>query len=167
MSAPTPCRDWDLRALLGHMNDSLLTLHEAIAVGRLGLDPAPRPADPGADYGDPVLDPVGTLRNRACRMMAAWVAVDGPDAVSIGDRALPSRIVAATGAVEVAVHGWDVARACGVVRPLPAELAEQLLVLCRLLVDDDDRPARFGTPVQVPPYAGAGDRLLAFLGRTP
>ena len=28
---PTPCREWDLRALLLHMNDSLLTLHQAIA----------------------------------------------------------------------------------------------------------------------------------------
>ena len=28
MGAPTPCAGWTLRALLGHMNDSLRTLHE-------------------------------------------------------------------------------------------------------------------------------------------
>jgi uncharacterized protein (TIGR03086 family) len=177
MVAPTPCDGWDLRALLAHMNESLLTLHEAIAVGHLDLDipdhgnpdldRAAGPGDPDAHYGDPVLDPVSTLRSRACRMMAAWVAVDGPGEITIADRGLAPGIVAATGAVEVAVHGWDVARACGAARPLPAELAEQLIGLCRLVVDGDDRPARFGTPVAVPPYAGPSDQLLAFLGRTP
>jgi uncharacterized protein (TIGR03086 family) len=167
MAGPTPCEAWDLRALLAHMNDSLLTLHEAIAVGHLDLDPAGGPGDPDAHYGDPELDPVGTLRSRACRMMAAWVAADGPAEVTVADRGLASGIVAATGAVEVAVHGWDVARACGAVRPLPAGLAAHLAGVCRLVVDDDDRPTRFGTPVPVLPGAGPSDRLLAFLGRRP
>jgi uncharacterized protein (TIGR03086 family) len=186
MSNPTPCVEWDLRALLHHMNDSLLALQEAIAVGRVGLDPAGDCADwagdcpdwagdcgdpardcgdPAGDCGDPAGDPVATLRNRACRMIGAWANARGPGEISIADRRLTSGIVAATGAVEVAVHGWDVARACGEVRDIPPALAEELLELCTLLVDDTDRPERFAARVDLPRPAGPSDRLVAFLGR--
>jgi len=160
MSNPTPCREWDLRTLLLHMNDSLLALHEAITVGHVGLDPA-------GDYGDPAVDPVATLRNRSCRMIGAWANACRPGEISIADRRLTSDIVAATGAVEVAVHGWDIARACGPDRPIPPALAEELLDLCPLLVSDADRLTRFAARVDVPPLAGPSDRLVAFLGRRP
>jgi uncharacterized protein (TIGR03086 family) len=160
MSNPTPCRGWDVRALLLHMNDSLLALHEAIALGCVGLDPA-------GDYGDCAVDPVATLRNRACQMIGAWANARGPGEISIADRALSPGIVAATGAVEVAVHGWDVSRACGRDRPVPPALAEELLELCPLFVSGADRPARFAAPVEVSPLASPGDRLVAFLGRRP
>ena len=75
--------------------------------------------------------------------------------------------MAAAGAVEVAVHGWDVARACGADRPVPVALAEELLALCAVFVDDGDRPHRFGPEVRIDPHAPAGDRLLALLGRQP
>ena len=162
MAAPTPCAAWTLRMLLLHMNDSLQTLHEAVASGHVRLA-----ADPAADYGDAIADPVGTLRNRACRMIGAWAALRGPARISVADAALPAGLVAATGAVEVAVHGWDVGRACGTTRPLPRSLATDLLPLVRLLVDDTDRPHRFAAPEDVRPDATAGDHLLAHLGRRP
>jgi uncharacterized protein (TIGR03086 family) len=164
MAARTPCADWDLRTLLLHMNHSLLTLHQAVAAGHLDLDAA---ADPDGDYGDPAVDPVASLRNRACRMIGAWAGPGGPAEITVADRRLAAGLVAATGAVEVAVHGWDVARACGQDRSIPPALAEELHDLCLLLVDDDDRPQRFGARVEVPATAVAGDRLLALLGRTP
>ena len=164
MAARTPCTAWDLRTLLLHMNHSLLTLHQAVAAGHLDLDAA---GDPAADYGDPAVDPVASLRNRACRMVGAWAGSEGPTEITINDRRLAAGFVAATGAVEVAVHGWDVARACGQDRQLPPALAEELYELCLLLVDDSDRPHRFGLQVAVPAAAVAGDRLLALLGRTP
>ena len=75
--------------------------------------------------------------------------------------------MAAAGAVEVAVHGWDVARSAGRGRPLPAELAAELLALAPLLVSAADRPARFADPVAVSARATAGERLVAYLGRRP
>ncbi|MGZ4616506.1 MAG: TIGR03086 family metal-binding protein [Actinomycetes bacterium] len=168
MSNPTPCREWDLRALLLHMNDSLLALYEAIAVGHLGLDPPGADGDPAGDHGDPTADPVASLRDRACRMIGAWAAAPpAPGEIPIADRVLSPSIVAATGAVEVAVHGWDVARACGHDRPVPPQLAEELLELCPLFVRAADRPTRFAPRVHVSPLASPSDRLLAFLGRSP
>ena len=162
MAAPTPCAGWSLRALLLHMNDSLQTLHEAIACGHVDLV-----AHPAADYGDPVDDPVGTLRSRACGMIGAWATDRGPTHITIADSGMPAGLVAATGAVEVAVHGWDVARSCGMSRPVPAPLAAELLPLVQLIVDDTDRPHRFAAAEGVRPTATASDHLLAYLGRHP
>lgn len=159
MANPTPCAGWDLRALLRHMNDSLLAVHEAVAAGEVGLDPPPDAADSG--------DLVGVLRNRGCRILGAWVNADDPGQVAIADRALTPTILVATAAIEVAVHGWDVACACGQDRPIPAALAVELLELCPLFVSDADRVSRFDASVPVPPGAPASDQLVAYLGRDP
>jgi uncharacterized protein (TIGR03086 family) len=157
MGAPSPCRDWDLQELLHHMNDSLAALHEAVEVRHVALAPP-------VTYGDPVTDPVSTLRDRACSMLGSWANAD-TELVSVATYPLTAGVVTATGAVEVTVHGWDVAHACGRVRPIPDQLAEELLPLAELLVSENDRPARFATAVPVPPWAGPAERLLAYLGR--
>jgi uncharacterized protein (TIGR03086 family) len=159
LSRPTPCPEWDLRELLAHMNDSLLALYDALSLGRVGLSPA-------SDPGGLAADPVATLRTRAGQLLGASAGT-AEDLVSVGGCPLPNRIVTCAGAVEVAIHGWDIAQACGPGRPFPPGLAEELLLLSPLLVTAADRPARFAWPVIVPPPASPGDRLLAFLGRAP
>ncbi len=159
LSHPTPCHDWDLRALLRHVNDSLSALHEAVDSGHIDLD-----ADPGID---PDADAVTALRGRACRLLGACTRAERRDEVSVAGLPLTTGIVTSTGAVEIAVHGWDVARSCVRHRPIPAPLAEELLELTPLLVGDADQPARFAAPVDVSPVADPGERLIAFLGRPP
>jgi uncharacterized protein (TIGR03086 family) len=161
----TPCREWDLRALLLHMNESLQALHEAIAVGHLELDPSLDVTDVYADYGDPMRDPVASLRNRACHMVGAWMSPSAPHVMSIADRCVAADVVAAAGAIEVTVHGWDVAAACGSDRPIPEALARHLLDLCDVFVDETDRPHRFGEQQTAEAEASAANRLLARLGR--
>jgi uncharacterized protein (TIGR03086 family) len=157
LSAPTPCRSWDLRALLEHLDESLTALHEAAALGRVWRTvPEPRPPT----------DPVAAVRDRASRLLGEWAGTRHTGA-TVGDAGLTTAILATAGAVEVAVHGWDVARTVGSRRPLPAALAEEMLALTPYLVSDADRPVRFAAPVAVPAHAPAADRLLAFLGRRP
>lgn len=157
LTAPTPCSRWDLLALLRHMNDALAAFTEAAAIGYVDLVPV-RGTDPGAEL-------VERLKGRACALLAAWAHHPGPGPVAVADRELRSDLLAAAGALEIAVHGWDVARACGVDRPLPPALALELLDVVPLLVRDGDRPHRFADPVDVPPHASPGTRLLAALGR--
>jgi uncharacterized protein (TIGR03086 family) len=161
MGAATPCAGWDLRALLGHMDDSLASLHEAGSVGRVRLTGSP-PAD---------VDPVGALRSRACQLLAEWSTAEelpgGRTDVLVHGRPLTSSVLTSAGALEVAVHGWDVAVACGSHRPLPEPLARHLLSLAPALVADADRPARFAPAVEPPVDATRGERLLAYLGRQP
>ncbi|MEV5326045.1 maleylpyruvate isomerase N-terminal domain-containing protein [Nonomuraea sp. NPDC052634] len=129
----------------------------------------PAPQDgPGNSTGHPGLrNPALLLRDSATEVLGRWVALAGDDLVAVGDRHLTRPMVAAVGAIEVAVHGWDVAMACGERRPLPPLLAEELLDLARLFVTAEERFVRFAPPLAVPPHAPAHDHLLAYLGRDP
>lgn len=160
MTWPTPCAEWDLRALLGHMDDSLTALYEAAELGYVDPHP-PGTAEVSAASAVPA------LRNRACRLLGAWAQAEERALISIAGCPLTLRVVAGAGALEVAVHGWDVAWACGRDRPIPAEFAEELLQVAPLVVGPADRPVRFAPPVETDPRADPGSQLVAFLGRSP
>ena len=109
-------------------------------------------------------DLVALLRTRATRLLSAWTNANSAGPVFVAGSPLTAGIVTSTGALEIAVHGWDVAGACGASRPIPAALAEELLELARFFVTGEDRPARFAAPVR-PRTSSPGDVLLAYLGR--
>ncbi len=162
--APTPCDRWDLLALLRHMDDSLAAFTDAADIGYVDLAPVP-----AHDASDREPERVAAAWSRccacACALLAAWAHHSGGGDVSVCDRGLRSDLLAAAGSLEIAVHGWDVAQACGVDRPLPAALALELLDVVPLFVSDADRPARFAQPVDVPLHSRPSTRLLAALGR--
>ena len=161
LTRPTPCAEWDLEALLAHLARSMADLESAFSTGHLDLDPR-EPAAPEPDGGDAV----EVLRDRAANLLFACYAHHGPDRfVLVGGLPLPAGIVACTGAVEIAVHGWDVSAARGRGGPIPPALATRMLRLGPLLVTG--REGLFGRPVQVPAQASPGDRLVAYLGRIP
>ena len=157
LSVPTPCHGWDLHALLRHMNDSLAAFTEAADIGYVDLVPV-RSDEPGELLVD-------RLKGRACALLAAWSHHPGTGSVAVSDRVLRSDLLAAAGSLEIAVHGWDVAQACGVDRPLPAAFALELLDVVPMVVGDADRPGRFADPVDGPLHSRPSTRLLAALGR--
>jgi uncharacterized protein (TIGR03086 family) len=165
MALPTPCPHWDLARLLSHLCESMADLEAALRTGRLDLD-----GPPGRTGGDPV----EALRDRAAELLCAGYCYGGPERfVAVGGLPIPAGVVACTGAVEIAVHGWDVSatraragRAGGVREtPIPAALATRMLRLGPLLVAG--REGLFGVPVEVPAQASPGDRLVGYLGRHP
>ncbi|MFA1545296.1 maleylpyruvate isomerase family mycothiol-dependent enzyme [Actinomadura chokoriensis] len=151
----TPCAAWDLEMLVLHLADSLAALHEGMAAGRVGT--APGPVEPSGD-------PVSALRVRAVRLLRASAALG---AVAVEDRRLAGEMLTGAGAIEVAVHGWDIAQATGDARPIPPVLAGDLLAVCPLVLPDPPRRPLFADPVEPAPGAGPGDRLVAHLGRRP
>lgn len=155
---PTPCTGWNVAALLAHLDDSLTALRDAVDLGAIELE-ATRP-----DLGP---RPAATVRDHAGAVLGTWVNAEGSHAVTVGGCPLATGLVAAAGALELAVHGWDLAVACGDTRPIPPGLASELLELAPLLVTPADRPVRFAPPVAVSSLATPGDRLVAFLGRRP
>ena len=195
LSGPTPCANWDLRELLGHVTDSLEALCEGLGTGRVGLSAptggefaAPASGAHGAAALDdaafsvaaldavalnaaavaPLDDPVASLRGQAARLRGVWAAAAGPrQPVLIADCPLDQRIVLGVGAVEIAVHGWDICRASGLRRPIPPALAVELAGVCALAVTAETRYPAFAAPVAVPSRACPSDHLVAFLGRDP
>ena len=161
MTLPTPCTDWDLAMLLAHLSGSMADLETAIRTGILDME---RPPD------NAVGDPVEILRDQAAQLLCALYGYDGAVRfVAVAGLPVPAGLVACTGAVEIAVHGWDVAAArggaCRLIPPIPAVLATRMLGLCPLVVAG--REGLFAGPVEVPAEASPGDRLVGFLGRDP
>jgi uncharacterized protein (TIGR03086 family) len=161
LSRPTPCRGWDLGMLLRHASESLAAICEGIDAGCIDLYPDVEDADVASD-------PARAFRDRAGRLLGACA---GPgrehEVVHIADRLLPASAMAGAGALEIAMHGWDISRACGRCQPIPRPLATDLLAIAPLLLPGPDRHPLFAAPVSVAPEAGPSDRLAAFLGRTP
>jgi uncharacterized protein (TIGR03086 family) len=160
---PTPCRGWDLRMLLLHACESVAALTEGFDDGSIGLHPSE------ADRGM-AADPAQILRDRAVTLLGACrFAGQEPDpcraVISVGGCPLAAGVLIAAGALEIAVHGWDISQACGRREPIPHLLAVQLLHVAPLLVAVDDRDPLFAAPRSVAAGAGPSDKLTAFLGR--
>ena len=161
MALPTPCPGWDLGTLLVHLSDSIADLETAVRTGHLDLE---RPGNPPA--WPPAGNPVDVLRDRAAELLSVSYCYVGPERfVAVGGLPVPVGLVVCTGAVEIAVHGWDVSSALGACAPIPAVLATRMLRLCPLLVAGRD--GLFAAPVEVPAQASPGDQLLGYLGRQP
>lgn len=167
LANPTPCRAWDLGQLLAHLDDSLDAFTRA-GDGAVGLA--------RSAVGDDLL---GSVRTRAGDLLGAWLGQrTDPAVVTVAGYPLPAEALLRVGALEIAVHGWDVGQGTGHPRPLPEELARLLLPVARTLVDPADRGLRFGPSLPQPgapqsPSPGPSTsrtssydaELLGFLGR--
>jgi uncharacterized protein (TIGR03086 family) len=157
LTRPTSCQGWDLGTLLRHAVESLAALEEGFGSGRIGLAATP--------YDGPGADPVGTFRTAAGRLLAAWTTAGRRRFIAVAGCPQAAAVTATVGALEIAVHSWDISRACGQHRPIPAALAADLLAVAPLLVPEAGRYPLFAPALPVPPTAPPGDRLVAFLGR--
>ena len=153
---PTPCAEWDLLALLRHMEDSLDAMAQAAHAPRLELVPA-APGEGGR-----------ALLDRLCARARALVGLWHPaplGEVGLGELSLSRELLGAVGALEITLHGWDVAQAIQQPRPIPPGLAMDLWPVARDAITDLDRPVRFGPVLDVPDWAAPQHRLLAQAGR--
>ncbi|MEU8137419.1 maleylpyruvate isomerase N-terminal domain-containing protein [Streptodolium elevatio] len=113
----------------------------------------------------PPRDLLATFRQRARRLPSLWTVT--PRVVGVADRAMPADLMAAAGALEIAVHAWDIARSCRRDLPIPAAVAVELFSVGAVLVPANDRHPFFAPQAKVAVTACPSDRLVAFLGRDP
>ena len=146
--APTPCRDWTLRDLLAHMDDSLDAFTEA-AGGSVALTRGP------------AAHRVTVLQQKACALLGLWSG-QGPPGVRVGGVDLATDLLVATAALEVAVHGWDVHASVGSDIAFPEALARDLLPVVPRVVD----PRHFASPIPPTARSGAVAALLGLVGRS-
>ncbi len=144
---PTPCSDWTVRQLAGHVASGPATWAKMTRGEE--VDWSAIPEVPDGQWGP-------TFRAGADELLAAM-------------RQLPEDQQGQAGfqVAEYAVHSWDLVRGTGADVPLDDSLAETGLAAMRGGLTDENRQGAFGTEVSVPEDAGAYERLAAFSGRDP
>jgi uncharacterized protein (TIGR03086 family) len=153
LSSPTPCPEWDVKALIEHV----MAGNQRV-VERAGGQPAPLPED------------IGTAHPSSAK--AAQMTFTEPRALTRTYQ-LPIGEVSGTLFIELRtsdllVHAWDLAIATGQPTDLDEELAEYVLEFSKQMMNrpglrGDGRP--FGEEQPCGDERPAADRVAAFLGR--
>jgi uncharacterized protein (TIGR03086 family) len=160
---PTPCASWDVRTLVNHLVHDVLQFTEMARGGRY--------APGGADViGD---DWAGAYREAASGLLAAWRrpgALDRTVRLPFGE--MPAGWSVGQQIADLAVHGWDVAKATGQPTDLDPEVGQLALDWGRENLKpqfrgDEASGQSFGPEVTVPDDAPLYDRLAAWFGRDP
>jgi len=161
LSAPTPCTDFDVRALLNHLLFYGPTLAGA---GRKELVPLPA-ADVNLASGDwagtllAVLDDVAS----AWSTQAAW---DGATRM-VGPNEMPAPVIGGMLVGELALHGWDLARATGQTIVLDDALLTYLHEQLSGTAEQGRQMGAYGPEIAVPASASTLDKVLGLTGRDP
>ena len=161
LDLPTPCDEYDVRTLLGHLLTVVARIDLALTGGNpltipvvtTGVDDVPAAwKERRVSLDDTLAD--DAVLGRTCKL--PWGTF--PGAAAIG---------AYTG--ELATHAWDLAKATGRVGLLDQDLAAQVLPMVRRFVPAEGRGGHvpFAPVVPVPDDAAPYDQLAGWQGRQP
>jgi uncharacterized protein (TIGR03086 family) len=162
--SPTPCSEWDVRALLNHMLGAV-HLGQALFAD---TTPAVMVGPGGLPDGDLVgEDPLKAylVATEGLISAASGGALDRPHQTPLGE--MPGAVLGGFITLDIVVHGWDLATATGQEPVLEPDLAEEVLAFAKGFFTDDNRAPRIGPEIPVEANADATARLVAFLGRRP
>jgi uncharacterized protein (TIGR03086 family) len=162
LDAPTPCPDWDLRTLLNHT--ILWTSYsaerrahgESVSEDLMNKDFT---ADPG--FRDDYARQIGQAA-KAWQEPGAWAG----DIGVMGD-ATPAADVGAMLIMEMALHGWDVAKATGQEYALDEAAAEAVRTTVEVQAELFRKYQGFADAIDIPDDATTFDRALRLSGRDP
>ena len=157
---PTPCTEWDVRALVDHLVVEQLwapLLLEGATIADVGdrFD--------GDQLGD---DPVAAWESAAAAAREAFAtpgALRRSVELSYGHR--PADEYCHEMTMDLTVHAWDLARGIGADERLDEELVHDVLGFIEPRVEELVGTGLFAPPVAVGEGADAQTRLLALLGR--
>lgn len=162
LALPTPCTEWDVRALVNHV--IVWTAHSMEARahgGSVGPEVAERDfaAEPGF---------AAAYRAQLDRALAAWAdpAVWDKELPVMGNPT-PAADIAALNLAEMVLHGWDLAVATGQPFTVPGPVAEAAREAVAANAELFRQYKGFADPVPAPPGASALDQALAASGRDP
>ena len=154
-SARTPCTEWAVRDLVGHV----VSVHRQVAAG---LDASAPPA--------PATDP---------DLVAAWrtarseieAALSDPERASapVSGRFAPMPLQDLIGRLlcsDTLVHTWDLARATGQGEELDAPAVTYAFTMLEPADEQIRGPGSFGPKIEPPAGADEQTRFLCFLGRS-
>jgi uncharacterized protein (TIGR03086 family) len=162
LGRPTPCTEWDTRALLNHL--ILWTAYSLEARARGGsVSPELIERDFAAEPGF-----AGAYRAQLDRALAAWSdPAVWQGSLDVMGTATPAADVAALSLAELVLHGWDLAAATGQRYSVSDRAAGAALTAVAAHADLFRKYQGFADPVGVAPGAPVLDRVLALSGRDP
>ena len=167
LTARTPCRDWDVRGVLEHLGWSAVLAQRSATRVPLEHDwstgtPAPFLAGlPGEQWGAAIAEELDVAADTWADI-AAWAGE-----TVLGTTPMPAATVGTLMLAEIALHGWDVARAVGAPYPVPAALGEAVLGAVSATAAMGRDGGWYGPEVPVAADAPAFDRALGLTGRDP
>jgi uncharacterized protein (TIGR03086 family) len=164
LGLPTPCDQYDVRALLSHIVGGL----NRIAIVGEGGDALAIPAR--AD-GVPDDGWLAAYQAAASHARAAWADDAKLDALfEVPWGKVPGRIAISGYVQEITVHGWDLAKATGQPTELDPDLASWVLAVAQRILPPEPRGGEeipFGPVIEAPPGSGLYAQLAGWLGRQP
>jgi uncharacterized protein (TIGR03086 family) len=165
LDQPTPCSDWDVRALLNHVTGGSDMFAEGVSQGALSDERAGELL--GTDrLGDDYQGAFAAATQRALEAFEAPGAAEKMVTLPFGT--MPAGVALNIAIFDVAVHTWDLAKATGQSTALSPEVLEPALAVGTAMIDDNMRnTGMFGPAVSVADDAPTQDRLAAFAGRQP
>lgn len=162
LADPTPCTEYDVRALLSHVVGGINRVAH-VGEGGAALE-VPARVDGVADDGWAAA--YGAAVDRARRAWADDAKLDQTFSLPWGT--VPGRGAIVGYTLEIVTHGWDLATATGQPTELDPAIVEPLLPAARQFMPDTARgEIPFGPVVPAPEGAGPYARLAAWLGRQP
>lgn len=159
---PTPCSEWDVRALVNHVVGANVRYQLLLHGAPTEQIEATRAVD---HLGD---DPLGSFVTTADRVVACFREDGALERIVhhvTGERR--GRELMSMRILDAAVHGWDLARAIGADESLDDELVAFLLTYTAGLDLGPLQGAFAPADADVVPAASAQDQLLHRLGRHP
>jgi uncharacterized protein (TIGR03086 family) len=164
LAAPTPCPDWDVRALVNHL---MFWSHRSELAARKEQAPAGDPLTEDTDI-TATGDWPETLAHQLNEAAVAWStpgATEGDTGLAGGS--MPAKMIAMMMVGELVVHGWDLARATG--QPIETDPAtvETVHEMATSMGEQARAGGVFGPAVEVPDSAPMLDRVLGLSGRDP
>jgi uncharacterized protein (TIGR03086 family) len=151
LDAPTPCDEWDVRALLNH----LLSSQKYFADAPDDESAKPPQGNPPALLGDDAVKQYAEAREKTLGVYRE---------PGVLEKTGPSLGIAF---VDQLVHGWDLAQATGQDATMPEDLAQAALAMVDGRMPDGQRGTFFKPAVPVAEDAPAQDKLLGYGGRQP
>ena len=151
LDAPTPCSEWKVRDVVGHV----------IAGNHRMAGTTPAAAN----------DMATLIEAHATSARAAQAAFAAPDGltryIEMPFGSVPGSVMIPLRTSDVLTHAWDMARATGQPTDVDPELAAEMLEDSRKRITTDFRGQGrpFGEEQPCDPGRPAADRLAAFLGR--
>jgi uncharacterized protein (TIGR03086 family) len=155
---PTPCTEWDVQALLGHMVGVMMNMERGVTGAALLPDMNGVALD---------TDVAAQFATASDRTLAAWRSRGLEGEIDVGAGPMPAALGASINLVDTTAHAWDLARATGQDEMLPDALADTSLQVAEGFVDGVRQFAGINPAIPVASDASPTAKFVAYMGRQP